>query len=264
MTHKTIIITLCAALLVAGCGKEQPKVEEKEYTQEDFDALREENRDMLALISDSTLTAADLCEPIQQFSKKLCYAVAHDTNFERNSILRAYARYLFFDLSKDTREIPLKCYEWLICASDVFTCYYTDSFDVMTTSLFRASWEIENRFASLVFCKKDGKDCMFVLTAVNNTDTVMRNLKVFFEGADDETLLALTSSNADVDYSEAENGIVHMIVLPADKVLGALKKTRFIRVQYDAPKERVVMEQFVPSLDYQRKYNCHARNIFGE
>ena len=264
MTHKTIIITLCAALLVAGCGKKQPKNEEKEFTQEDIDSLMEENEAVMTLLNDTTRTAAELCEPLQHYSNSLCYAVAHDHVFLRNLGTRGYARYLFFALAKDPREIPIKCYEKLICASDMFMCYNSDSVDVMTTTLFRASWEIENRFATLVFCKEDGKDCMFVLTVVNYTDTLIRNLKLSFEGADDEMLLELTSSNADVDYSRAEEGVVRMFVSPADKVLSALKKTKIIRVQYNAPQEHVIMEQGVLLLDYQRKFNSHVRNIFEE
>ena len=47
-------------------------------------------------------------------------------------------------------------------------------------------------------------------------------------------------------------------------MLEVLKQSQFILAFYDTSKERVMTEQMVLFLDYQRKYNNQVRNIFGE
>ena len=263
MTHKTIIITLCTALLVVGCGKKQPENEKKECFRIDFDTVYNEMMTVLDMYDDTTIADDYLCEQIKKMSSDVLEVVATDSNFAQNTYLRSFS-HAFCEtlLFTDSRRIPVKCWEKLLWAPNVFTTFSCGKWDYMTSSMMPSWQEYENRYVSLSIMKStDGREGL-VATFTNFTDTVIKNPTIVFE-KDGKALLELTAQNAILDETESEDGIVRLSVGSLDEVLEALKHSWFIDAFYDTPKERVFMEQMVLFLDYQRKYNCHARNIFG-
>lgn len=133
----------------------------------------------------------------------------------------------------------------------------------MTTTMMPSWQEYENRNVYLSIMKStDGTEGL-VATFTNYTDTVIKNPTIVFEG-NGRVLLELNSKNTTIDDSESGNGVVRMIVNSLDEVLDVLKQSQFILAFYDTSKERVMTEQMVLFLDYQRKYNIQVRNIFVE
>ncbi|MBR4803021.1 MAG: hypothetical protein IK032_00100 [Bacteroidales bacterium] len=264
MTHKKIIITLCTALLVVGCGKKQSEKENKECSRVDFDIVYNEIETVLDMYFDTAVADDDLCEPIEKLSSDVLEVVATDSNFAQNTYLRAFSC-SFFEallLYDTTRSIPFKCYEKLYWAQNVFTTFSCGTWDYMTSRMMPSWQEYESRFVSLSIMKStDGREGL-VATFVNFTDTVIKNPTIVFE-RDGKALLELNPQNAKLDESESGDGIVRLSVDSLDEVLEALKHSWSINAFYDTPKERVQMYQSVLFLDHQRIFNSHVRNIFG-
>ena len=260
---KTNMLLFIAALLVAGCVKEQPKNEEKEYSRANFDTVYNEIVTVMDMYGDTAVANDYLCEQIKKLSSDVFEVVATDSDFAHNIYLRAFSRAFFATVSQDSRPIPVKCCEKLIWSQNVFTTFSYGTWDYMTTTMMPSWQEYENRNVYLSIMKStDGTEGL-VATFTNYTDTVIKNPTIVFEG-NGRVLLELNSKNTTIDDSESGSGVVRMIVNSLDEVLEVLKQSQFILAFYDTPKERVMTEQMVLFLDYQRKYNNQVRNIFGE
>ena len=65
---KTNMLLFIAALLVAGCVKEQPKNEVKEYSRANFDTVYNEIITVMDMYSDTAVANDYLCEQIKKLS----------------------------------------------------------------------------------------------------------------------------------------------------------------------------------------------------
>ena len=259
-TNKLLFI---ATLIVAGCVKEQPKNEEKEYSRANFDTVYNEIATVMDMYSDTAVANDYLCEQIKKLSSDVFEVVATDSDFAHNLYLRAFSRAFIATASQDSRHIPAKCCEKLIWAQNVFTTFSYGTWDYMTTIMMPSWREYENRYVDLSIMKSTDGTVGLVATFTNYTDTVIKNPTIAFEGKG-RVLLELNSKNTTIDDSESGSGVVRMIINSLDEVLEVLKQSQFILAFYDTPQKRVMMEQMVLFLGYQRKYNSQVRNIFGE
>ena len=62
------------------------------------------------MLADSTIPAEEFCAPLKRLGDTLRYVISNDLLFETNHGMRAFVRYLSYELLCDKRGIDFDCF----------------------------------------------------------------------------------------------------------------------------------------------------------
>lgn len=240
--RRTLVLFFAAVSLLACKSQKLSTVEPSpDFTQERRNAIADQCDSVVAMLADSLVTAEELCEPLKRLGDTLRYVISNDIWFEGNLEVRAFVRRLAYELFCDKRGIDPDCFFWALYEVPyLWLVSHGDSNDCMYTAFFRSSGEAFERFATLVLGGDvNGRLPAAVLTVTNYTDTVINNLEIEFQYADNH-IETIKAEDVITDTSDAASGIVR-VILDSDDIVAKLKKCDVVRVKYNTNTEEVDM-----------------------
>ena len=240
--RKTLVLFFAAVSLLA-CKSPKSSADETKikFPQERRDAIATQCDSVMEMLADSSMSAEELCAPLKRLGDTLRYVISNDLLFETNHEMRAFVRHLAYELLCDKRGIDFDCFFWALYEVPyLWLVSHGDSNDCMYTAFFRSSGEAFERFATLVLGGDvNGRLPAAVLTVTNYIDTVIDNLEIEFQYADNH-IETIKAEDVITDTSDADSGIVR-VILDSDDIVARLKKCGVVCVRYNAKTEEVDM-----------------------
>jgi len=240
--RRTLVLFFAAVSLLACKSQTLSKDELKvEFTDARRNAIADQCDSVVAMLADSTIPAEEFCAPLKRLGDTLRYVISNDLLLETNHEMRAFVRHLAYELFCDKRGIDPDCFFWALSEVPyLWLVSHGDSNDCMYTTFFRSSGEAFERFATFVLGGDvNGRLPAAVLTVTNYIDTVIDNLEIEFQYADNH-IETIKAEDVVTDTSDADSGIVR-VILDSDDIVAKLKKCGVVCVRYNTNSEVVDM-----------------------
>ncbi len=197
------------------------------------------------LVEDSTKNTDLLCEKLCSMQNTISDAIVHDSSLVFPLMMRATARNFYGRIANNPWLLEMGCgcnvLDYLV-ADAVWYTSSRENLDIMYTTFIGLSWQVPERFATLMLAKEDGSELSTaILLVYNYTDTIIDNLQITFIDPTGEVFERLTEDDTYVD--SPEKGIKRMM-LPPYLVMNALVNNGTIAISYDTPQDTPRMVGF--------------------